>query len=426
MGFGPSPVRSSREFTWPSGPWDRSLRFQGFRWSPRRARNGSYGLPRSLLDLARCPGGSSRSSARSANVRLTSVVVPSGLQLSSRAPHSPRPALTGLLSWDSSGRRSRVRPPCCPSIDTLSLRPLPPNVTVRLRIRVAKLGFPFRPRGLTPPRRFPPLRESRACCIPLPILGFAAFLTTRPPTRCRSSGRSTVAFPATRPTPRRTPLADSRTASPQPLPPRRSARRRAVDLEAFLRHRVRSAEPPLPEIRTLSFLGFYSPSRSYPSGAPTITLPVRLRFDAAPCPPKRTIGSKCSRGSLRRFTEGSRRTLTCRCFWSLSEAVVRDGFHAEDEGCPPALAWRASRTFLEISYVKERSEERSPRWSPVSRLPEPTLCTRRARSGRWTNLHSWRHRVETDFPPVARRERWDAGCSAGVGSPRRAPGRSEE
>jgi hypothetical protein len=35
---------------------------------------------------------------------------------------------------------------------------------------------PFRPRGFSPPRRLPPLCESRACCIPLPILGSTAFL----------------------------------------------------------------------------------------------------------------------------------------------------------------------------------------------------------------------------------------------------------
>jgi len=33
----------------------------------------------------------------------------------------------------------------------------------------------FRPRGFSPPRRLPPHRESRVCCTPLPILGFAAF-----------------------------------------------------------------------------------------------------------------------------------------------------------------------------------------------------------------------------------------------------------
>lgn len=33
----------------------------------------------------------------------------------------------------------------------------------------------FRPRGIAPPRRVPPLGGLRACCIPLPILGFAVF-----------------------------------------------------------------------------------------------------------------------------------------------------------------------------------------------------------------------------------------------------------
>jgi hypothetical protein len=50
--------------------------------------------------------------------------------------------------------------------------------------------------------------------------GFAAF----PASSGRPEGRSAVAFPATRfHTPRRTPLADSRAASPRPLPSCRSS-----------------------------------------------------------------------------------------------------------------------------------------------------------------------------------------------------------
>jgi len=50
----------------------------------------------------------------------------------------------------------------------------------------------FRPRGFAPPRRFPPLDGLRACCIPLPVMRFAAFPsfpTRRSPERLpRSAG----------------------------------------------------------------------------------------------------------------------------------------------------------------------------------------------------------------------------------------------
>ena len=54
-----------------------------------------------------------------------------------------------------------------------------------LRPRSSTFEVPFRPRGFAPPRRLPPLLRSRACCIPLPILGFIAFLG---PTPRRSTG----------------------------------------------------------------------------------------------------------------------------------------------------------------------------------------------------------------------------------------------
>jgi len=45
------------------------------------------------------------------------------------------------------------------------------------------LEVPFRPRGFSPPRRLPPLRASRAYCIPLPILGSTAFPSVGVPVR---------------------------------------------------------------------------------------------------------------------------------------------------------------------------------------------------------------------------------------------------
>jgi hypothetical protein len=65
-------------------------------------------------------------------------------------------------------------------------------------------GLSFRPRGFAPPRRVPPREGPRACCIPLPVLGFAAFpgtrslgpdiSTARALTGCRGE---TGSFPAT-------------------------------------------------------------------------------------------------------------------------------------------------------------------------------------------------------------------------------------
>jgi hypothetical protein len=53
--------------------------------------------------------------------------------------------------------------------------PLPRGLAAPLRQRGCHPLRMFRPRGFSPPRRLPPPVVSRACCIPLPILGFVAF-----------------------------------------------------------------------------------------------------------------------------------------------------------------------------------------------------------------------------------------------------------
>jgi hypothetical protein len=113
--------------------------------------------------------------------------------------------------------------------------------------------------------------ESRACCIPLPILGFAAFLCARPAPPspvCRSA-----AFPATLfvpleefPSPAAAPCHHGR--CPLAVPPGASSRSRETrcqvlpstrvcasdaDFEALLRLRVRSVVAPLPVRHALSF-----------------------------------------------------------------------------------------------------------------------------------------------------------------------------
>ena len=115
--------------------------------------------------------GSSRSSHRPTRDRSPDRPRPRGLRLLFEASLCPgrldrtvKSGFAGLLSWDSSVR---------PSIDLLpgpgqsgvATDPVPDR-QVRDRCR---------PRGFAPPRRFFRPRKSRACCIPLPILGFAAF-----------------------------------------------------------------------------------------------------------------------------------------------------------------------------------------------------------------------------------------------------------
>jgi hypothetical protein len=72
-------------------------------------------------------------------------------------------------------RTTGIAPPptCRPSVHSHTVSP--PYFGFELPIRTM-----FRPRGFAPPRRFPPLGGSQACCILLPILGFAVF-----PAPCR-------------------------------------------------------------------------------------------------------------------------------------------------------------------------------------------------------------------------------------------------
>jgi hypothetical protein len=153
---------------------------------------------------------------------------------------SPRPP--DLLSWDSSRARSReLSPPFHrhhPRASTPAGHRCPTSASEEPTSEVL-----FRPRGFAPPRRLSPLADSRACCIPQPVVGFAAFPTRR-------SGHDTVRRPPVQHrrrlprdvirTPRRTPLADSRAASPRPLPSCRFYGSRAL-----LRRRVRTSRRPL-------------------------------------------------------------------------------------------------------------------------------------------------------------------------------------
>jgi hypothetical protein len=208
------------------------------------------------------PGGSSRSSARSATSGLHRASYP----LAFGAPPEPLPRPDRLAPVSSRGirrnARSRERSPSAPSTDML------------LRVHS---------RTVSPPCFGPemPISGSRSALVVSHHLdgflraGVAGLL--HPAASSWGSPRfwrcdrpalpkqawSIVAFPrdATYPS-KNSPRLQHRTTSPWPLPPRRSAPLGAVDLEAFLRCRVRNATPPLPASRVLSFHGLFPPPRS--------------------------------------------------------------------------------------------------------------------------------------------------------------------
>jgi len=171
----------------------------------------------------------------------------------------------GLLSWVPSAHPNHVR-------SEMRLSPLhrharaasTPATMINRRFGFggSTLEVPFRPRGFSPPRRFPPLHESRACCIPLPILGSTAFLLVGVPVEDRDVPplpRDAGPYPSkdSSPTagarhrarcplavPRRSPL---RLACPRCRSQvRRSGRIGSAGFEALLRRRVWCRPPPLP------------------------------------------------------------------------------------------------------------------------------------------------------------------------------------
>jgi hypothetical protein len=111
----------------------------------------------------------------------------------SKRPHNRRAPRGAIARNRSSDRRDRdpaspgVRD-FRPSTDVSNARPLPDRARLRTRPggseeprcrRHHPSSIPLRPRGFAPPRRFSPREGPRACCIPLPVLGFAAFPETR-------------------------------------------------------------------------------------------------------------------------------------------------------------------------------------------------------------------------------------------------------
>jgi hypothetical protein len=172
-----------------------------------------------------------------------------------------------------------LRSPLRPSIDITASRPLPGSCRrtghLTLRLRPSKVEVPFRPRGFSPPRRLSPRLGWRACCIPLPILGFAPFPRSTPrrlsPTTSGFRGFPGRYHPSEcspDPQPVRSHLrpscplavvsrdcvASERAPLPASLPARPSSG--SLSLEALLREPVRTATPPFPATWGLPSLGF--------------------------------------------------------------------------------------------------------------------------------------------------------------------------
>jgi len=234
-----------------------------------------------------------------------------------RKPRSgcPRPPLLGFVRAERPFGHPYARLPSTGSTE----RPLPPTLPSASAPRVPPSKFSFRPRGFSPPRRFPPLGGSRACCIPLPVLGFAAFpvLTgfRSPPIRRPTTNGvpmhspRRVSYPP-KDSPRSQPHHVTVAVAPLPFPPtplgsqlrlRCQSRpsepliRQDVGFEALLRARVRNALPtvasraaPCP---SMGFVPLQGPSRKtgalcsdLPRRRPTVPKDDRATTSSVPTP----------------------------------------------------------------------------------------------------------------------------------------------
>jgi hypothetical protein len=212
-----------------------------------------------LTDRSAGPSRSSRFAVSTSRIAATIERRPSWASLLSRVlvPTSPGRGLPtsslGIRPRNPAGHRHCCRSCACSWTSPPLRRPHPRRP---LMTQAATPGFAFRLRRFARPCRFaPPIvrlapnssppthlrvwtaKDSRACCIPLPILGFAAFrLDVGVPPDLAAGTDSTPraghlamvrALPMTRTpaprsafrTPRRIPSTRSRVVSPRPLPP---------------------------------------------------------------------------------------------------------------------------------------------------------------------------------------------------------------
>jgi hypothetical protein len=236
-------------------------------------------------------------------------VVPSRLWFPSRAPLSCGPALTGLLSWDSSGRTLTRSSPCTAPSSTWPRRvhshPMSPSgfgSELPARVPVPSSWFlttstvssASKRAGLLHPATDPGVH--RVSCV------------RSPPASRSCRGRATRSPRCVHPS--KNSRDRSCSASPRPLPPRRSAPFGAVDLEVLFHDRVCDVASALQMTRILSFLGFLSSSRS----SVRRVFPIRVHPE---------MGR--SRGEIPPLVHRrAGANLACRCFRSLCGGRVRE------------------------------------------------------------------------------------------------------
>jgi len=184
---------------YPTGPAGsarpRPGRRRVFRHSDRNTLRdvgaGRLDFPATSMTVHRLPGWSSRSPDSL------------GIGCPMSAPSWASPHLRSSCSAPAGSTTRERAGPTCLSWDSSNS---PPSTCLRCvhshrRCRQLRpLGChprdSFRPRGFSPPRRFPPQRRSRACCIPQPTMGFVAFRASGAAARQAGGGRR-EALPAT-------------------------------------------------------------------------------------------------------------------------------------------------------------------------------------------------------------------------------------
>jgi hypothetical protein len=425
------PNRSSREFTGPSrcvvamarlatndglGPMGRAL---AGRWPLLRAPLAVAGCP------ARIRGPHTphppRLAAKSAYLQAFALVRSAGRSPGSE-PQTRKPARPFSPGIRPHGPARAGRCAIHPSID----------ITVSVHSR-ATCPLRFGRRGATLVRPVPSTwfrttstassaPGSRACCIPLPILGFTAFRAPRPvvaeatPERTHAP-RNVVRYPS-KDFPRRQP--HHVTVAVAPLPLRRlgaaapcdrpfpvrhpsASTPTALDFEALLRRRVRDPTPPLPVARGPILPGLGSPSRSLPlAGAPRslqgsahalpFTRKNRLvHRNSAPPPEDRELASS-RRGPAARRLPGCRarragigtpgvERVRCR---ARPARVHRSGRHRPRVGSPalresvafgfrpgryPSRVGIAARFAARAVHARARCASPRPGWEPRTAAP---------------------------------------------------------
>jgi len=265
-------------FTWPS------RRLGGAPSGARVAGRGYFPAPPWAFRRRRLAFGVFRG-LRSFDVRRHLRVGLRGLRSRSKLLFRPGRISPTFLSWASS-RRARPLRASRASISPSSTW-LPESTPARLCSLASAKEEP--PLSRVPPSWFCTTSaasssgRSRACCVPLPILGFTAFLSSCDSFRAPKSSTRPVRSPSPRCA--FIPLEGSSSAAAASrhrdrcLPGvRSSAFANDVTFEALLRSRVCDVPLPLPAVPRPVLPGLRSPSRS-----------SRLRFRPAPVTPKRSF-----------------------------------------------------------------------------------------------------------------------------------------